>query len=194
MKKISEKKKLYIKSAITFFMIFIFNLSTIMIKELNNLDELWNFNFANCFANGLIPYKEFNMVITPFSSMFESVFLKIFGQEIYVSRILGAILVTYIESITLIIFTKLKIKDYIKYLILFLEIYLITPFIAYDYNLVILALVLTIICLELKDFIKENKILKYNLKNDLIIGVLLGLCVITKQSTGGVILIIRNII
>ena len=30
--------------------------STVLIRNLANLDEIWNFNFARNIANGLIPY------------------------------------------------------------------------------------------------------------------------------------------
>ena len=46
-----------------------YNLSIVLIRELKDLDEIWNFNFANNIANGLIPYKDFNMVTMPFLPM-----------------------------------------------------------------------------------------------------------------------------
>ena len=39
--------------------------STVLIRNLANLDEIWNFNFARNIANGLIPYNDFNMLQTP---------------------------------------------------------------------------------------------------------------------------------
>lgn len=42
--------------------------STVLIRNLANLDEIWNFNFARNIANGLIPYNDFNMLQTPLSS------------------------------------------------------------------------------------------------------------------------------
>lgn len=39
--------------------------ATVLIRNLANLDEIWNFNFARNIANGLIPYKDFNMLQTP---------------------------------------------------------------------------------------------------------------------------------
>ena len=39
--------------------------STVLIRKLANLDEIWNFNFARNIANGLIPYNDFNMLQTP---------------------------------------------------------------------------------------------------------------------------------
>ena len=42
--------------------------STVLIRNLANLDEIWNFNFARNIANGLIPYNDFNMLQTPLLS------------------------------------------------------------------------------------------------------------------------------
>ena len=39
--------------------------ATVLIRNLANLDEIWNFNFARNIANGLIPYNDFNMLQTP---------------------------------------------------------------------------------------------------------------------------------
>lgn len=42
--------------------------STVLIRKLANLDEIWNFNFARNIANGLIPCNDFNMLQTPLLS------------------------------------------------------------------------------------------------------------------------------
>ena len=42
--------------------------STVLIRNLANLDEIWNFNFARNIANGLISYNDFNMLQTPLLS------------------------------------------------------------------------------------------------------------------------------
>ena len=34
----------------------------IILKPIDNLDELWNYNFARNMANGLVPYKNFSML------------------------------------------------------------------------------------------------------------------------------------
>lgn len=42
--------------------------ATVLIRNLANLDEIWNFNFARNIANGFIPYNDFNMLQTPLLS------------------------------------------------------------------------------------------------------------------------------
>ena len=58
-------KKEKTHNLLLFILIFLAILSIVLIKPLNNLDEIWNYNFARNIANGLVPYKEFNMLQMP---------------------------------------------------------------------------------------------------------------------------------
>ena len=184
------KKNNTIKIIVLAISLTFYNLSIVLIRELKDLDEIWNFNFANNIANGLIPYKDFNMVTMPFLPMIISVFLKIFGQEVIVMRVLCVLMITYIEIMLLCILEKLKVKDYINYLSLIFICYIIKAYITIDYNYFILAIVLTIINIEISQYIKNKKIIYFDKKVDFIIGLLAGFCVVTKQSTGAIIAII----
>lgn len=183
-------KKVLSKIVLIIISLLLYNTSILLIKELTDLDELWNFNFANNMANGLIPYKDFNMIQMPLLPMLVSIFLKIFRQEVMVMRFLAVLLITYIEITVFFILDKLKVKDYIKYLILIFICFIITPYIAIDYNYLILAILLTIIYIEIKSYLRNEKILVYNFKIDFIIGILAGLCFTSKQSTGMCIILV----
>ena len=50
--------------------------------------ELWRYNINA----GLIPYRDFNMVVTPLYSFIGAIFLKIFGNYLFSLHILDAIL------------------------------------------------------------------------------------------------------
>ena len=52
----------------------------ILTKEIGDLDELWNYNFARNVFDGLIPYRDFNMVQTPMFPIIASIGLKIFRK------------------------------------------------------------------------------------------------------------------
>ena len=70
---------------ICFFIIMILLFSaTVLPRNLANLDEIWNFNFARNIANGLIPYNDFNMLQTPLLSFILGGIFKIFGQELFI--------------------------------------------------------------------------------------------------------------
>ena len=77
-------------------LVFVFFLITtsaiILIRNLNNLDEVWIFNTARNIANGLLPYKDFNLVTTPGLPIFCGIILKIFGTEMLVMRVIAIII------------------------------------------------------------------------------------------------------
>jgi hypothetical protein len=58
--------------------------SIIIIKPLNDLDEIWNYNFARNVHDGLVPYKDFNMLQMP-------LFIVIVGA-IYLIEVLSVII------------------------------------------------------------------------------------------------------
>ena len=80
----------------------------VFIQELANLDEMWVYNFARCMLNGLLPYKEFSIIITPLFPMISSIFLKIFGDEMIVLRFAEVL------EIATILFMSYKILEEIK--------------------------------------------------------------------------------
>ena len=60
-----EKTKARLIDIAVFGIAILLFLATVLTRNLANLDEIWNFNFARNIANGLIPYKDFNMLQTP---------------------------------------------------------------------------------------------------------------------------------
>ena len=70
----------------------IFNLMCITITG----DEIWNYGFAYNIATGLIPYKDFNMVVTPLFPIMSALFMKILGINIVTFHIFNAIICTTI--------------------------------------------------------------------------------------------------
>ena len=175
------KLKIEKKDLIIYFFILLFIAGKILPRAVDNLDEIWNYNFANCIANGLIPYKDFNIIQGPLLPAICAIFLKIFGQEMIVMRILAIILDGTVLFLTYKIMDNLKIKDYIKYSILITLIYIMKDYFTIDYNWSSLAIVLLIIYIEL---FKEE-----NIKKNITIGILAGMLIALKQTTGVVITI-----
>lgn len=170
-----QKKDIFI-----FLILLLYVAGEILPRPISNLDEIWNFNYANCIANGLVPYKDFNMIQGALLPLICAFFMKIFGQEMLLMRFLAVVL----DSIILIIFFKIteKIitKKYIRYLGLIILSYIMKSYFTIDYNWLALLIVLLIINLELKN---EGKNLKYNF----LIGVLVGMIITIKQTIGIVI-------
>ncbi|MDD3304472.1 MAG: hypothetical protein PHP54_06130 [Clostridia bacterium] len=183
-----KRTKGILRNALLFLVIFIVVSSVIVTRNLNSLDEIWNFNFARQMAKGLIPYSDFNMIQMPLLPMIASCFLKIFGEQLIVSRILAAFLGTSILFVTYHILKVLKLNIYIRLLSIMVFFLVFQSFFYLDYNFATLLIVLIMLYLELKKRRKVDKLTSYPVF-DIIIGFLAGLCVVLKQSTGIIILV-----
>ena len=134
-----------ISNILLYLLIFIGILSMILIKPAGDLDELWNYNFARNIAYGLVPYRDFNMVITPLLSIVCGIVLKITVNELIIMRILAAILCTGIFYATYKLFRLLNIRQEIGILFTFIIAYLFRELLCIDYNYATLFLILIII-------------------------------------------------
>ena len=145
-------------------LLLIFIITLIFSMVFNELwdDEIWNYGFAYNISTGLIPYRDFNVITPPLYPMVDALFLKIFGQNIITHYVVSSLICTAI-------FFYIKKQNprsyYIQYGILLL-------FTLPTYNLVCLLFVLILLTME-----NEHK-------NDYLIGIILGLTFMTKQSTG----------
>ena len=172
------------KDTILLFVVFLLvTIPCMLIRELISLDELWNYNFARNMAAGLLPYKDFNIIQMPLFPFIVSIALNLFGGELIITRFVSAILFSAILLVSykiLSLTTKNKWASIIGTLTL-LWIYKY-DFLA-DYNFAVLFIILLTTYFELKNN-QNKKILKLNLKYDILIGVLLGFAILTKQTTG----------
>ena len=152
----------YIYLIVLFIFIILFNLLFVP----NNLDEIWNYGFSYAIRIGEIPYKDFNMVITPLYSFIMTIPLLI--NNSYLSFIIFHSLIVCIEFYLL---NKIIGKNiYIMLLVSLIFFPLIYP----TYNSFFLFLMVLICYFEKNNF-------KYK---DFILGFLIASCVLTKQSVG----------
>lgn len=178
-----KMKKVLKKEYIWIFFLIIVILTEILARPIEDLDEIWNFNIARNIAQGLIPYKDISMITTPFIAIIGGIFLKIFGQEIFVTRILATILSTailwMIYKIICLLWQDKKIAMLVASLagMLFLNLFCL------DYNFGVLFLVIIILYQELKRQKTETNNKTSN-KKELGIGILAGLAICTKQTIG----------
>lgn len=177
-----KKEKIY--NLLLFILIFLSILSTIILNPLNNLDEIWNYNFARNISNGLIPYKEFNIIITPLLSIICGLILKITVDELIVMRIIAAILCSSILYITYKIFNLVNIKKEYAIIFTFFIGYLFKDIFCIDYNYGNLLIALLLIYQEIKNYQKEEKIITVDIKQDIFIGILAGLSITIKHTIG----------
>ena len=167
-----------------FFIILISIGTVIIIRPLGDLDEIWNYNFANNVFQNKIPYRDFNMVPTPLLPIVCSIFMRIFSNELIVMRILAILLSTGILFTSYKLLDLLKINKNLNYITIIILFYLLKDLFTIDYNFAVLFLVLIIMYIEIKQYKKENILLKLECKKDVLLGILAGLCITLKQSTG----------
>ena len=150
------KFKIKLKDISFIVLIALYITSNVLPLEINNLDEIWNFNFARCIANGLIPYKDFNIIQGPLLPMICGGLLKIFGQEMIITRFITIIVDTIIIFMIFKIMGKLKIKEFVKYIIVIILAIIMKPYFAIDYNWASLLNILIILYLEKGKALQET--------------------------------------
>ena len=183
MKKLIKKEKIF--NIFIFILMLLTCISIILLKRLDDLDELWNYNFARNISMGLVPYRDFSMIVTPLFSFLGGFILKITtNQLLIIWRICAAIFITAILYVIYKIFNLLDIKKEVNIIYLAIIFLLFQNIISFDYNWASLFIVLTILYNELKYYKKNNKIFEINIKKDMIIGILAGMAVMCKQTVG----------
>lgn len=178
------KNKL-LRDIIIFCIIFMAILATILVKDLGNYDELWNYNFAKNIAEDRLPYKDFNMIQMPLLPMICAIFLKMFANELIVMRVLAILLNSTILFLIYKILELLKVNKYCTYICLALFYFLYRDYLlCMDYNFAVLLICILVIYFEL-DFINKNKnILISKFKYDFVLGIFVGTSILIKQTTG----------
>ena len=146
---------------ILFFIFLFWNIAVIDLYA----DEVWNYGFAYSIYNGLIPYKDFNMIITPLFPFLLAFFMLIFNSNIIVVHIVNSVILVIM---CLILYKLIGNKMWLPLLLLFLPLPNLFP----SYNLFVIFLYILVVYLE------NNK------ANDYLIGFIIGLAILTKQSVG----------
>ena len=162
-----------VKNILLFIFIFIIVFSIIIIEPIGDLDEIWNYNTARIISEGLIPYKDVSMITTPLLPMVTAIFLNLISNELIISRILAALLWTGILFTIYKIFMTLLKEENISLIFTAIIGWICRDIYCIDYNVAVLFLALIILYKEL-----------HGSKQDLLIGLLAGLAVCTKQSIG----------
>lgn len=135
-------------------------------------DELYNYGFSFNIISDLIPYKDFNMIISPLFHYLLALFLKIFGPKLIIYHIVLALMIVGISYIS---YKEIGIKAIGIYLLL-----LIYPYVGYNIFACILLFILF--------YINDKKIGKL----DIIEPIIISMMCLTKQTLG--LLVIPSII
>lgn len=158
-----KETKKNILNIIKYIILFIIFFSFFLFFSSGDADVIWNYGFSHAIRIGEIPYKDFNMIITPLYPVIMSIGL--FIKDSWVIFLIE-------QSILLLVFIflldKLLDKKIYFLLLLMLSSYMIYP----NYNFFCLLLIVLLLYLD-----KNNK-------SDYIIGFVLSLLFLTKQSIG----------
>lgn len=153
------------KEKIKYLVLFLLFLLWNLIIQPIDYDEIYNYGFSVSLYQGLIPYKDFNMVIPPFFNFLLSLPFQLLGKNIFIFHLEGALLLT---AISCFLFKLIHEKAWIIIALFFIGICDIYP----TYNIFCYLLLLIVIFLE-----KEHK-------SDYLIGLIIGLCILSKQTIG----------
>ena len=151
------------------FIFFLFFYCLIIAYNMFFGDSIANLGFSYAMRIGEIPYKDFNMVIPPFSPFIYMIPLLIYKSSIVYYLTQAALLLI----LFIILDKELKDKVYLFYMIICISypLALVTGLFP-GYNYLLFLLLVIIIYLE-----KNNK-------NDYLIGFLIGVSILTKHSIG----------
>ena len=129
-------------------------------------DVVWNYGFSYAISKGEIPYKDFNMILTPLYPMIMAIFLKGISHNILTYYIVNSIIFSFLFSFLW------KLYKENAWLLIILLIFPMPIVILPTYNLFLVFLIVLLFYLE-----KEEK-------NDYVIGLVLACLFLTKQSVG----------
>ena len=177
----NNKKKTTIFFTILIFLFLIFNIFTQLSFYSNRMDFFWNYSFGLQITNGILPYSGYNMVPTPLLAFSTALFLKIFGTGIVSYVVFMSILKITLISLVSFLASKLikknsKFDKYYIFIFSFILLNLLLCNYYFEYNFFVMIFLILIILLEIN---KKDTIL-----NNILIGFLAGLTILSKQSVG----------
>lgn len=179
------KNKIVSKGYIEYFAFLVIGMFLI-IRPIGDMDEIWNYNFGYNICNGLVPYSDFNCILTPLSAYISGLFLSLFGNNLLSFRLLGIfVLASTFYNLYYILWkcSKNKVLAFTCSSFAFTLCYLIWN---YNYNNLNLLLILLALLLEynIDKNEQQGSILFY-----ILVGFTYSLIFLSKQSVGALLLI-----
>lgn len=147
------------------------------LRPVNSLDELWNYNACCNMAKGLLPYRDFNHLVPPFSFVIGGMFIRLLGEHLVSLRIALHVLLLIFFYYAMKIGKKMgKSACELKIICTFLCFWGCLTF-CYDYNFISLILVFMLLDMETDN---EHSGKAFHFWE----GVLTGMLILTKQTNG----------
>ena len=150
--------------------------------EFGNLDELWNYSFALNVRNGLLPYRDFNMIQTPLSAFIAGGFLVLFGEGLFSFRVLSWVLLCLIHLVMFRLYLMFSSSSAPSLLMSLFGILLLPHY--YHYNSLVFLILMLVLYRE------SHRILVGGSTTQHVSALLIGLTPLIKQTTGIALLIV----
>ena len=138
-----------VKKILFYLTIFILIILWQLLSGKTTYDYFWSYGFSLKLANGLVAYRDFNMVTTPFTQMLFALFLFIFGKGIHIYIIFYSLILTLICYLLDVLYGK---KGLVVVALMFISPNILPIFMSScNYNFLLLLLLLILILCERKD-------------------------------------------
>lgn len=158
--------------------------SILLILQPFTIDDVYNYSFGQNIKNGLIPYLDYNMIVTPLSA-YITAFCTLIFDNIFVIKFLWIITTVIVCILINEILSKFINDIKLNYILSIMLAFFTGIFSMYSYNLLALCLILYS-C----NYILSVKDLTY--KNFLVLSFVVFVTILLKQTTG-VVLLITNL-
>lgn len=188
MKKIKEniRFKTFFDNIIIFLAIFVFALLINFTNNTIDNDNIWNFNMIQKITLGYMPYKDINMIITPVFHFVGAMFMKIFEVNFITYYAYGSLILATLGILIYQLLKKITNKSCLHLLGLLLLMSEYLHVFIPNYNTFVLIFIITLLLLEDKREKYFENALMESTKLDVIIGMVMGLAILTKQTIGGI--------
>ena len=167
-----KKKRIVISCLIIVVLAFV----KVMIWGFGDLDELWNYNMSRGIVMGLVPYRDFNMVLTPLFAFFNSLAV-LFSRSLIAYRVSCSVI---LSVFMLLVFKAISQKTNRYYALPSVLLCLLFSSVV-TYNTFFMIFVLTIYLLfQRKDSNTRN----------ILIGISGACAALSRQTSGGILILI----
>ena len=166
-------KQVLLFSLVTF-LFFIIGISAFYL----NLDDSINLHYVQGIVNGLKPYADLNIILTPLYHYTAAIFLLVFGSTVYSYYLFSGVAFSTIIIVLYNLYEKYIQNPYLKRLIIAIVLTLFFIIAYPNYNTFFVIFPILVVYAELCYEEHNSNLISF------LIGITLGLAFLTKQSNG----------
>lgn len=141
----------------TFIIFLIMAVCLAVFRQMGNVDEIWNYNFGSNMASGLVPYRDFNLLQTPVFAAIHGLVLAVFGKQLLVTRVLGALLFAGICQVLYLSGARMGAKGALRWILPVVFLLLFKYNVFFEYSCLILFCMLCALYIDMGEMIRIGK-------------------------------------